>query len=131
MKNDGEQIWRGIGVSIGIAIGPAYVIDQTGMLVPEYAVPAGQVEKELKRFQAALVKTQRQLSQLKQKAPRHISGALSVDWLFFSRPLAKFCFRRSKSALDWVTSTYMELSCWMVESAAGWPAVTSAPSVTC
>ncbi len=36
----------------------------------------------------------------------------------------------SSSALDWVTSTYMEPSCWMVASAAGWLAVTSAPSVT-
>ena len=34
MKNDSEQNWRGIGISTGIAIGPAYVIDQTGLPVP-------------------------------------------------------------------------------------------------
>src|ERR1700689_5530592 len=77
MKNEGEQIWRGIGISGGIAIGPAYVIDQTGLTVPEYAIVAAQVEKELKRFRTALAKTQRQLSQLKQKAESLPAGAAS------------------------------------------------------
>ncbi|MGE3622806.1 MAG: phosphoenolpyruvate--protein phosphotransferase [Bdellovibrionales bacterium] len=79
MKNEGEQIWRGIGISPGIAIGPAYVIDQTGMpAAPEYSIPAGQIEKEIKRFNAALAKTQRQLSQLKQKAESLPAGAKDV-----------------------------------------------------
>jgi len=81
MKSDGEQIWHGIGVAPGIAIGPAYVIDQTGLPVPEYAIPATQIEKELKRFQAALVKTQRQLSQLKQKAESLPAGAEDIKLL--------------------------------------------------
>ncbi len=62
------SILRGIGVSTGVAIGPAYVIDQHGVSVPEYTLPAGRVEEELKRFQTAIVKTQKQLGQLKQKA---------------------------------------------------------------
>src|SRR5580698_8487133 len=78
MKNEGEQIWRGIGISSGIAVGPAYVIDQTGLTVPEYAVPAAQVEKELKRFRTALAKAQRQLSQLKQKAESLPVGAKDI-----------------------------------------------------
>jgi phosphotransferase system enzyme I (PtsI) len=68
MKNDGEQIMTGIAAASGIAIGPAYVVDQTGLPVPEYAIAVTQTEKELKRFQTALGKTQRQLSQLKHKA---------------------------------------------------------------
>ncbi len=75
MKTDGEQTWRGIGISGGIAIGPAFVIDQHGVPVPEYVVPAGQVEKELRRFHTAVAKTQRQLTQLKQKAESLPAGA--------------------------------------------------------
>ena len=75
MKNDSEQTWRGIGIATGIAIGPAYVIDQTGLTVPEYAILANQVEKEIKRFRTALAKAQRQLSQLKQKAESLPAGA--------------------------------------------------------
>jgi len=78
MRNEGEQSFRGLGVSGGIAIGPAYVIDQTGLLVPEYVVPAAQVEKELKRFHVALAKTQRQLSQLKHKAQTLPAGAEDI-----------------------------------------------------
>ena len=66
-EKGGEKILRGIGVSPGIAIGPAFVIDQSGLPVPEYVLPAGQIEKELKRFHAAIDKTQRQLGHLKQK----------------------------------------------------------------
>ncbi len=81
MKSDGEQIWRGIGIAPGIAIGPAYVIDQTGLPVPEYTLTAGQVEKELKRFQSALAKTLRQLNQLKQKAESLPAGAEDIKLL--------------------------------------------------
>ncbi len=70
-----EQRLVGIPVSPGIAIGPAFVIDQHGVPVPEYAVPAGQVDKELKRFNAAVAKTQKQLSQLRQKAEALPAGA--------------------------------------------------------
>lgn len=81
MKTDGEHSARGIGISGGIAIGPAYVIDQRGVPVPEYAVPAGQVEKEIKRFHTALTKTQRQLGQLKQKADQLPAGAEDIKLL--------------------------------------------------
>lgn len=70
-----EKILRGIGVSPGIAIGPAYVIDQHGVSVPETTIPGTQIEKEIKRFHAAVAKTQKQLGQIKQKAETLPSGA--------------------------------------------------------
>ncbi|MDD3287896.1 MAG: phosphoenolpyruvate--protein phosphotransferase [Alphaproteobacteria bacterium] len=80
IKNDAkiseEQAFRGIGVSSGIAIGPAYVIDQHGVPVPEYTLAASQIDLELKRFQAAINKTQKQLGQLKQKAESLPAGAV-------------------------------------------------------
>ncbi len=58
---------HGIKVSPGIAIGPAYVISQLGIAVPEYVIPESKVEDEIKRFQATIAKTHKQLGQLKQK----------------------------------------------------------------
>ncbi|MFA6280813.1 MAG: phosphoenolpyruvate--protein phosphotransferase [Bdellovibrionales bacterium] len=74
-KSEGEKILRGIGVSSGIAIGPAFVIEQGGIPVPEYTLSAGQVDKEVKRFQAAVQKTQKQLGLLKSKAEMLPEGA--------------------------------------------------------
>ena len=70
-----ETILQGLGVSVGIAIGPAFVIDQHGVPVPEYCILPNQVEKEIKRFEAAIAKTQKQLSHLKGKAEALPSGA--------------------------------------------------------
>ncbi|HEU0118074.1 MAG TPA: phosphoenolpyruvate--protein phosphotransferase [Alphaproteobacteria bacterium] len=75
------HIAQGIGISAGIAIGPAYIIDQHGVPVPEYEIPAAKVEKELKRLHAAIAKTQRQLSQLKQKAEALPAGAEDIALL--------------------------------------------------
>ena len=81
MKNDSEHIGRGIGVSPGIAIGPAYIINEKGLQVPEYDISANQVEKEIKRLHTAIAKTQRQLSQLKQKAASLPAGAEDMTLL--------------------------------------------------
>jgi phosphotransferase system enzyme I (PtsI) len=81
MKSNEEQIWRGISVSPGIAIGTAFVISATGVPVPEYEVPAAQTEKELKRLASAIAKTQKQLGQLKQKAASLPTGAEDVTLL--------------------------------------------------
>jgi len=71
----GEVVLHGIGVSSGVAIGPAFVIDQYGVTVPEFKITATQIESEIKRFQKAISKTQRQLGRLKQKAINLPSGA--------------------------------------------------------
>jgi len=74
-KQTGEKILTGIGVSSGVAIGPAFVIDQHGLPVPEYCIMPDHVEKEVKRFETAVAKTQKQLSILKQRAETLPSGA--------------------------------------------------------
>ncbi|MCL2468687.1 MAG: phosphoenolpyruvate--protein phosphotransferase [Alphaproteobacteria bacterium] len=63
-----EEILTGIGVSTGIAMGPAYIITQRGLTVPEYNLVPEKIDEEIARFHAAIVKTQKQLSALKQKA---------------------------------------------------------------
>ncbi len=75
MKNEGHRKVTGIGVSPGIAIGPAFIIEQSGIPVPEYAILQTHVEKELKRLRDAVSKVRTHLGQLKQKAKSLPAGA--------------------------------------------------------
>jgi phosphotransferase system enzyme I (PtsI) len=81
MKSDSEYKATGLGVSPGIAIGPAFVIEQSGLTVPEYDIAPDQVADEVRRFQDALAKTQRQLGQLRQKAIHLPAGAEDIALL--------------------------------------------------
>ncbi|MFA4994314.1 MAG: phosphoenolpyruvate--protein phosphotransferase [Bdellovibrionales bacterium] len=81
MKNDQQRIIKGIGVAPGVAVGPAFIIEQCGVPVPEYEIPSAQVEKELKRLHGAIVKVQKHLSQLQQKAVTLSSGAEDMTLL--------------------------------------------------
>lgn len=59
---------RGLGVSAGIAVGPAYVVETGNFQVPEYAIAEDQVEAERVRFVNAAAKACRQIHKLKDKA---------------------------------------------------------------
>lgn len=74
MKNDEQRKAAGIGISTGIAIGPAFIIEQSGIPVPEYEIPLGQVDREIKRFHGAITKVQKHLAQMRQKAETLSSG---------------------------------------------------------
>jgi len=63
-----EIAFDGLGVSPGIAIGPAFVHDIRTIAVREYKLAAGEVEKERERLRHALDKSLRQLSKLKAKS---------------------------------------------------------------
>lgn len=79
MKNKSDTYTvKGISVAPGIAIGPAYIIGQHGLPVPEYTLAEADIEKELKRLQTAISKTQRQLTQLKQKAETMATGSEDI-----------------------------------------------------
>ena len=80
-KPQGSFTARGVSVSAGVAIGPAFVIDQHGVPVPEYEIAAGNIDKELKRFHTAIAKTQKQLGLLKQKAKALPAGAEDMTLL--------------------------------------------------
>ena len=81
MKNNEEQRALGIGVAPGIAIGPAFIIEQSGVPVPEYDIPSVQVERELKRLHGAIAKVQKHLGQLRQKAETLPAGAEDMTLL--------------------------------------------------
>lgn len=63
-----ERQLKGIGVSPGIAIGPARVVRATMPEVPIRVVPRSQVSKEVRRLNAAVSDVKRHLLELKGKA---------------------------------------------------------------
>jgi phosphotransferase system enzyme I (PtsI) len=85
MKNEmiekGQHHANGIGISPGVAIGPAFIIEQSGVPVPEYDIPSVGIEKELKRLHGAIAKVQKHLSQLRQKAETLPAGAEDMTLL--------------------------------------------------
>lgn len=67
-KSTGERVFEGLGVSPGIAIGPAHVRDSWEIKVHEYRIAAGAIQVECARFSKAVAKAIRQLNKLKAKA---------------------------------------------------------------
>jgi phosphotransferase system enzyme I (PtsI) len=63
-----ERIMDGLGVSLGIAIGPAHVMEAGSVDIPEYTVDEDKLPAELRRFADAVEKSQRQLRKLKTKS---------------------------------------------------------------
>ncbi|WP_374654935.1 phosphoenolpyruvate--protein phosphotransferase [Dongia sp.] len=77
-----EIMLEGLGVSAGIAIGEAHVVEIGVVNVPDYEIAAGAVEAELDRFREALAKSERQLRKLKKKsAELHGAAAEELEFL--------------------------------------------------
>ncbi len=73
----------GLGVSPGIAIGPAHVIESGFEQVPEYVVIPDEIPAERERFATAVAKSLRQVRKLKSKAAAlPESVAEELDFLF-------------------------------------------------
>lgn len=62
------RVLRGLGVSPGIAIGPAHVVESGAVSIPEYTLAPDAVEAEAERFAEAANKARRQIKKLKSKA---------------------------------------------------------------
>ncbi|MFQ5954422.1 MAG: phosphoenolpyruvate--protein phosphotransferase [Kiloniellales bacterium] len=79
---DDGIILQGLGVSSGIAVGPAYVIRAGVVQVPEYSVQADQVARERRRFANAVAGTRRRLETLRTKtASLPASAAEEIGYL--------------------------------------------------
>src|SRR5947207_13212404 len=63
-----EQKLTGIGVSPGIAIGPAYIGDRGELPVSESRIADGDIEAERARFSEAVAASAKQLRKLKSRA---------------------------------------------------------------
>ncbi|MBY0428647.1 MAG: phosphoenolpyruvate--protein phosphotransferase [Alphaproteobacteria bacterium] len=63
-----ELVLKGLAVSAGFAIGPAFILDSARLQVPEYTIKADAVADETARFQDAVTKSVRQIKRIKSKA---------------------------------------------------------------
>jgi phosphotransferase system enzyme I (PtsI) len=63
-----ERRLQGLGVSPGIALGPAHVADEDAIVVPERRLESSEVPAELERFGQAVEFSLKQLRKLKSKA---------------------------------------------------------------
>ena len=70
-----ERSFQGIGVSPGVARGRIYVYSVAEEVVPEYDVAAGDVAKEVARFEQALIKTREQLHELQSRIASGIGSS--------------------------------------------------------
>ncbi|MEW5792014.1 MAG: phosphoenolpyruvate--protein phosphotransferase [Pseudomonadota bacterium] len=59
----------GIGVSGGIVIGKAFVLERFDLEIPEYNLPQSEIESEVARLQAALAQTREQLLAVRDAIP--------------------------------------------------------------
>ncbi len=65
---DDERVFEGLGVSPGVAIGPAHLREGEVARVPEYSVAAAKVGAETERLQKAIAKAVRQLKKIRSKS---------------------------------------------------------------
>jgi phosphotransferase system enzyme I (PtsI) len=74
-----ERTFQGIGVSPGVARGNIYVYSIADEVVPEYDIAPADVQKEIGRFEPALIKTREQLHELQGRITTGMgSGAYST-----------------------------------------------------
>ena len=73
-----ERILQGLGVSPGIAVGPAYVRISGTVDVPSYAVAARDIAAEIARLNDAVDRAKRQIGKLRAKA-RGMNGAAGEE----------------------------------------------------
>ncbi len=62
-----ERVFSGIGVSHGIAIAPAYIVELERPQVPESKIAPEEVPAEQKRFESAVARVRAELEELKTK----------------------------------------------------------------
>ncbi len=70
----GEQVFEGLGVAPGVAIGTAHRSEAGVVAVPDYEIAPEQIDAEKRRFSDAVTRAQKQLAKLKAK-----SQALSAE----------------------------------------------------
>ncbi len=73
-----ERVFQGLGVSPGVAIGPAHVREAGALEVPEYHLKEGGIEAERQRLKEATERSRKQLHKLKVKAAA-LSGAAGEE----------------------------------------------------
>ena len=74
MEAQRELELKGIGVSPGIASGPVLLLKAEDAPLPEYAIPAEDVPREMVRLENALIETRRQLHEIQDRVGAAMGG---------------------------------------------------------
>ncbi|MCR4338183.1 MAG: phosphoenolpyruvate--protein phosphotransferase [Candidatus Omnitrophica bacterium] len=69
-----EIVLKGVPAAPGIAIGPAYILDQQEVIVAPRAILENEVPIEIARFEEALIKTREEIGGLKKKIDEEMGG---------------------------------------------------------
>lgn len=81
----------GSGIGRGIAIGPAYVLRNSDIETPQTTLKKAHIAKEVKRFRAAILKTEKQyktiLKQLPKDAPKESAAFVNAHMMMLQDPL--------------------------------------------
>ncbi len=67
------EVIKGIGVSRGIGIGKAIILDRKIISIPHYSIKEANIKRELKRFRTAISKTKREIKKIKSNIDRTIN----------------------------------------------------------
>ncbi len=76
------EIYKGIPVSGGVAIGKVFVFDDAGLRVPRRTVPESRVEFEKSRLDGALASSVGELERLRQRAERELGDEAAKIFAF-------------------------------------------------
>ena len=106
-------VLHGIGTASGIAIGKALLISHAALEVEQQAVAAKLVDKEVERFEAALLNVQKELEDLKRntKSPE-MAALLGVHLMFLKDPeiaqVTQKIIREKRCNADWALVQQMK-----------------------
>jgi len=73
-----ERVVEGLGVSPGVGIGVAYVLESGSPRIPEYRIRPADVEGEQRRLREAVLRARRQLGRLRNRTRERVAS--SGEW---------------------------------------------------
>jgi len=114
---------HGTGVSDGIAIGKAFVLQRELPEIPEYAIPREYVEEEVARFQRAVETSRRQLMTIREhipaNAPPEATSFLDAHLLMLDDKMISMApidtIRSQQCNAEWAVKTQSDVLCAMFE----------------
>lgn len=72
-KSNNEIILKGIAASPGVAHGRAFVYQRDELEIPSYKLAAEEIEKELERYEQAIVETRSEITEVRNKVASDLS----------------------------------------------------------
>jgi phosphotransferase system enzyme I (PtsI) len=114
---------HGTGVSDGIAVGRAYVLERELPEIPEYSIPREDVEAEVARFVRACARAREQLEHIRAHipvgAPREVAGFLDAHLLILEDKMISEApaeiIRKRRLNAEWALKMQSEVLAAMFE----------------